>query len=95
MHEGRRVVWKLPVYSTIHKLLTNPIYGGAYAFGRTGSRITPGQLGECFADGYRDARRRARAQTAFYGSLTTVSLVAAWVIVPALTGGDDFSDYYR
>ncbi len=38
--EGRRVVWKLPVYSTIHKLLTNPIYGGAYAFGRTGSRIT-------------------------------------------------------
>ena len=38
--EGRRVVWKLPVYSTIHKLLTNPVYGGAYAFGRTGSRIT-------------------------------------------------------
>ena len=24
----------------IHKLLTNPVYGGAYAFGRTGSRIT-------------------------------------------------------
>ena len=38
--EGRRVVWKLPVYSTIRKLLTNPVYGGAYAFGRTGSRIT-------------------------------------------------------
>ena len=55
----------------------------------------PGQLGECFADDYRDARRRARAQTAFYGSLTTVSIVVAWVIVPALTGGDDFSDYYR
>ena len=55
----------------------------------------PGQLGECFADGYRDARRRARAQTAFYGSLTTVSIVVAWVLVPALTGGDDFSDYYR
>ena len=55
----------------------------------------PGQLGECFADGYRDARRRARAQTAFYGSLTTVSIVAVWLIVPALAGGDDFSDYYR
>ena len=38
--EGRRIVWKLPVYSTIHKLLPNPTYGGAYAFGRTGSRIT-------------------------------------------------------
>ena len=38
--DGRHVMWKLPVYGTIRKLLTNPIYGGAYAFGRTGSRIT-------------------------------------------------------
>lgn len=38
--DGRRVVWKLPVYNTIHHLLTNPIYGGAYAFGRTESRMT-------------------------------------------------------
>ena len=38
--DGRRVVWKLPVYKTVHRLLTNPIYGGAYAFGRTGSRVT-------------------------------------------------------
>src|SRR5919112_1660300 len=37
--EGRHIVWKLPVYNTIHHLLTNPIYGGAYAFGRTGSRV--------------------------------------------------------
>lgn len=37
--EGRRIVWKLPVYNTIYHLLTNPIYAGAYAFGRTGSRI--------------------------------------------------------
>ena len=37
---GRRVEWKLPVYKTVHRLLTNPIYGGAYAFGRTGSRVT-------------------------------------------------------
>ena len=26
--EGRAVVWKLPVYATILKFLTNPIYGG-------------------------------------------------------------------
>ena len=37
--EGRKVVWKLPVYNTLHHLLTNPIYAGAYVFGRTGSRI--------------------------------------------------------
>ena len=55
----------------------------------------PGALADCFADSYRDSRRRARAQTAFYGSLTTVGIVLAWVVVPALAGGDDFSDYYR
>jgi excisionase family DNA binding protein len=39
VEEGRRVVWKLPVYNTIYHMLTNPIYAGAYAFGRTGSRV--------------------------------------------------------
>jgi DNA invertase Pin-like site-specific DNA recombinase len=38
--EGRRIVWKLPVYNTVRAVLTNPIYGGAYAFGRTASRVT-------------------------------------------------------
>ena len=38
--EGRRVEWKLPVYSTILHILTNPIYAGAYVFGRTGSRVS-------------------------------------------------------
>jgi DNA invertase Pin-like site-specific DNA recombinase len=38
--DGRKVVWKLPVYQTLHHMLTNPIYAGAYAFGRTGRRIT-------------------------------------------------------
>ena len=33
-----QLLWKLPVYSTVNNLLTNPVYGGAYAFGRTGSR---------------------------------------------------------
>mgnify|MGYP001036315121 CR=1 FL=1 len=32
---------KLPVYNTIHHMLTNPVYGGAYAFGR---RIGPGSF---------------------------------------------------
>lgn len=38
--EGRQITWKLPVYNTLHHMLTNPIYAGAYAFGRTGSRTT-------------------------------------------------------
>ncbi|MER9683831.1 recombinase family protein [Mesorhizobium sp. M0115] len=29
----RAIVWKLPVYNTVHHILTNPIYAGAYAFG--------------------------------------------------------------
>ena len=40
VEDGRRIVWKLPVYNTVHGLLTNPVYGGAYAFGRTASRVT-------------------------------------------------------
>ena len=36
----RRIVWKPPVYGTVHKLMTNPVYAGAYAFGRTESRVT-------------------------------------------------------
>ena len=34
-----QVLWKLPVYTTVSNLLTNPVYAGAYAFGRTGSRM--------------------------------------------------------
>lgn len=36
----RRPLWKVPAYATVNNLLTNPVYAGAYAFGRTGSRIT-------------------------------------------------------
>lgn len=37
---GRSVVWKLPIYRTVHKFLTHPIYAGAYAFGRTRTETT-------------------------------------------------------
>jgi DNA invertase Pin-like site-specific DNA recombinase len=36
----RAIVWKLPVYNTVRHILTNPIYAGAYVFGRSGSRVT-------------------------------------------------------
>ena len=36
--EGRRLRWKAPVYNTIHHILRNPIYAGAYAYGRSTSK---------------------------------------------------------
>jgi DNA invertase Pin-like site-specific DNA recombinase len=38
--EGRSIVWRLPLYNTVHNILTNPIYAGAYAFGRTMSKVS-------------------------------------------------------
>src|SRR5690349_14706598 len=38
--EGRSVTWKLPVYNTLHHMLTNTISAAAYAFGRTWTRVT-------------------------------------------------------
>ncbi|MEE8226092.1 MAG: recombinase family protein [Kiloniellales bacterium] len=35
-----RITWRLPVYSTVHHMLTNPVYAGAYAFGRRTTRVT-------------------------------------------------------
>jgi DNA invertase Pin-like site-specific DNA recombinase len=37
---GARTLWALPVYNTVHKILTNPIFAGAYAFGKTYARTT-------------------------------------------------------
>jgi DNA invertase Pin-like site-specific DNA recombinase len=34
----RKPAWKLPVYKTIHSIVTNPMYAGAYVFGRTADR---------------------------------------------------------
>ena len=36
---GRSVLWKVPVYNTVLHILTNPVYAGAYAFGRTETRV--------------------------------------------------------
>ena len=34
-HLGADVRWELPSYHTIHMVLTNPVYAGAYAYGKT------------------------------------------------------------
>jgi hypothetical protein len=37
--DGRIVEWRRPRYSMIYRVLTNPIYAGVYAYGRTGSKV--------------------------------------------------------
>jgi hypothetical protein len=37
--EAHGVVWRLPAYNIVHNILTNPIYAGAYTFGRTKSLV--------------------------------------------------------
>ncbi len=46
------VIWRRPNYSTIHRMIANPIYGGAYAYGK--SRSVPGYGGRS------GIRRKAR-----------------------------------
>src|SRR5215467_8558102 len=35
----RSIAWKTPVYPTVHHILTNPVYSGAYAFGRRSVQV--------------------------------------------------------
>jgi DNA invertase Pin-like site-specific DNA recombinase len=37
---GGRTVWELPTYHVVLKILTNPLYAGAYAFGKTCARTS-------------------------------------------------------
>ena len=34
-NQFREIVWKRPSYHTVYRILTNPVYGGAYAYGKT------------------------------------------------------------
>lgn len=56
VEQGRSIVWKPPVYNTVHHILTNPVYGGAYVFGRTGSRTTLEGGRKRVVRGFRKAR---------------------------------------
>jgi DNA invertase Pin-like site-specific DNA recombinase len=38
--DERGIVWRAPLYNSVHNLLTNPVYAGAYAFGRTMSKVS-------------------------------------------------------
>ena len=57
-HNGE-VVWRRPHYTTIHRMIENPIYGGAYAYGK--SRVATGY--DAAAGVIRPrSRRKARAE---------------------------------
>ena len=49
------VSWRRPSYATVHRMIENPIYGGAYAYGKTGAAF--GDEGACFG-----AKRRRKAR---------------------------------
>jgi hypothetical protein len=52
---GNDVVWRRPSYATIHRMIENPIYGGAYAYGKTRT-----SLGFGASSVRTGARRKAR-----------------------------------
>lgn len=57
--DGRRsVVWRLPCYNTVLHILGNPVYGGAYAFGRTESRVRIEGGRKCVVRGHRREREQ-------------------------------------
>jgi DNA invertase Pin-like site-specific DNA recombinase len=41
---GGVTVWRRPSYATIHRMIENPIYGGAYAYGKTAVATNYGNL---------------------------------------------------
>ena len=51
-------VWRRPCYATLHRMIENPIYGGAYAYGKTGARM--GYTGN--GVGAKTRCRKARAE---------------------------------
>jgi DNA invertase Pin-like site-specific DNA recombinase len=38
-HGQQSIAWKAPVYRALHHILTNPVYGGVYAFGRRSANV--------------------------------------------------------
>ena len=51
-----KVVWKVPIYKTVLKVLSNPVYAGAYAFGKTQVRVQVVEGRARKTDGHRKPR---------------------------------------
>jgi len=55
---GVRVRWKIPCYYAILAMLTNPLYAGTYAYGKTEVRLTMNGTRAERSDGHRKPRER-------------------------------------
>jgi DNA invertase Pin-like site-specific DNA recombinase len=51
--KNQQIYWKPPLYHTILAILTNPMYAGAYAFGRTEVRTKVSMGRACRTEGHR------------------------------------------
>ncbi|MGZ8263622.1 MAG: recombinase family protein [Burkholderiales bacterium] len=40
MAEGRSIIWRLPLYNTVHNILTNPVYAGCPPLDGAASLLT-------------------------------------------------------
>jgi DNA invertase Pin-like site-specific DNA recombinase len=56
-NEEKEVVWKRPRYGRLYQILTNPVYGGAYAYGKTEHTVRYEQGGH-----RRSVRRKPKEQ---------------------------------
>ena len=54
-HAKERIVWKSATYGAMEKILTNPVYAGAYAFGKRENLV---RAVEVERDGSKDAESR-------------------------------------
>lgn len=52
-----QIVWRRPSYATIHRMIENPVYGGAYAYGKSGA--APGYDGAAMQPRIRRKAREA------------------------------------
>jgi DNA invertase Pin-like site-specific DNA recombinase len=56
--DNGEIVWRRPNYATIHRMIENPVYGGAYAYGK--SRVASGY--DASGDARSRSRRKARSE---------------------------------
>jgi hypothetical protein len=74
------VIWRRPYYATIHRMIENPIYGGAYAYGKTGAAA--GHDGVGFG-----AKRRRKARVTWLALMpNTHEGYVSWEKAEAIRG---------
>jgi len=61
--------WRRPNYATIHRMIENPVYGGAYAYGKTAAASGYGAAGVIHGVGERDYHYGATPQALLSGKL--------------------------